>query len=73
MGCVYDIMMTNWVRPECYERELSEAYFNYANWTFYRDSEGTQVIPQEEIREGRYVDYYVHVSPGGSFWQSHQH
>lgn len=63
-GCVYDVMMTAWVRPECYDKELSDAYFyrDSANWTFFRDPAGTNVLPHEELFKGHYTEYWVQVS-----------
>ncbi|KAF2206595.1 hypothetical protein CERZMDRAFT_10023, partial [Cercospora zeae-maydis SCOH1-5] len=60
-GCVYDVMMTAWMKPECYDKELSDSFFyrDSGNWTFYHDPEGTKVMPHEELFQGRYTEYWV--------------
>ncbi|CAK1356551.1 hypothetical protein CB0940_12145 [Cercospora beticola] len=60
-GCVYDVMMTAWLKPQCYDKELSDSFFyrDSANWTFYRDPEGKDVMPHEELFQGRYEEYWV--------------
>ncbi|PVH94002.1 hypothetical protein DM02DRAFT_509826, partial [Periconia macrospinosa] len=60
-GCVYDVMMTAWMKPECYDKELSDYFFyrDSGNWTFYLDPEGTIVLPHEALFRGEYTEYWV--------------
>ncbi|KXT16705.1 hypothetical protein AC579_5266 [Pseudocercospora musae] len=60
-GCVYDVMMTAWMKPQCYDKELSDAYFHRdsGNWTFYHDPAGKDVMPHDELLRGRYTEYWV--------------
>ncbi|EME84579.1 uncharacterized protein MYCFIDRAFT_173540 [Pseudocercospora fijiensis CIRAD86] len=70
-GCVYDVMMTAWMKPQCYDKELSDAFFyrDSGNWTFYHDSAGKDVMPHDELFRGRYTEYWVQV--GGTYHFSH--
>ncbi|KAH8691050.1 hypothetical protein GQ44DRAFT_720124 [Phaeosphaeriaceae sp. PMI808] len=58
-GCVFDVMAGAWVRAECKEKALSDEYFADGNWTFYRDPEGSQLLPHEELLSGRVPIYYT--------------
>ncbi|EME84578.1 uncharacterized protein MYCFIDRAFT_173539 [Pseudocercospora fijiensis CIRAD86] len=75
LGCVFDVMATDWVRAECKHKELSDVLFAQGNWTFYRDAEATQIIPHEELLKGRISPYYTkgayHFSHCAYVWHKH--
>lgn len=66
-GCVFDLMMTAWLHPQCYDKELSDQYLRENNWTFYREREAINVISEKEARLGNYYAIYTH----GSFHYQH--
>lgn len=58
-GCVFDLMMSGWLHPACYDRDLSDTFLRENNWTFYREREAINVIPEEEARLGEYQTIFV--------------
>ncbi|KIN09129.1 hypothetical protein OIDMADRAFT_74572, partial [Oidiodendron maius Zn] len=66
-GCVFDLMMSGWVHPPCYDQELSDQFLRDNNFTFYRDREGLIVLPEVEARLGNYKVIYTH----GTFHYQH--
>ncbi|CZR52521.1 uncharacterized protein PAC_02398 [Phialocephala subalpina] len=71
-GCVFDLMMSGWVHPPCYDKELSDKFLSENNWTFYREREAINVIPEEEARLGNYKQIYTlgnfHYQHCGYIW-----
>ena len=59
-GCVYDVMMQDWVPEPCYDAVLTERYLAEGNWTWYADGDGNTTISDEEMRKGEH----------GSAWMS---
>jgi len=53
-GCVYDVMMQDWVPVPCYDSDLTEKYLAEGNWTWYGDGEGKTIISDEEMRKGEH-------------------
>jgi len=53
-GCVYDVMMQDWVPEPCYDGVLTERYLAEGNWTWYGDGEGKTTISDEEMRKGEH-------------------
>jgi hypothetical protein len=59
-GCVYDVMMQDWVPVPCYDAVLTEKYLAEGNWTWYGDGDGTTTISNEQMAKGEH----------GSAWMS---
>ncbi len=53
-GCVYDVMMQDWVPEPCYDSVLTERYLAQGNWTWYADGAGETTISDEEMRKGEH-------------------
>lgn len=53
-GCVYDVMMQDWVPEPCYDSVLTEKYLAEGNWTWYGDGDGNTTIPDEVMRKGEH-------------------
>ncbi|RVX73827.1 hypothetical protein B0A52_02717 [Exophiala mesophila] len=52
-GCVYDVMMQDWVPEPCYDSLLTEKYLAKGNYTWYSDMEG-HTMTDEEMRKGEH-------------------
>ncbi|KAF7896580.1 hypothetical protein EAF00_006594 [Botryotinia globosa] len=66
-GCVFDLMMSGWVHPPCYDQELSDEFLWVNNFTFYREREGINIMTEAEARLGNYEVIYSH----GTFHYQH--
>jgi len=53
-GCVYDVMMQDWVPEPCYDAVLTEKYLAEGNWTWYGDGDGNSTISNEEMAKGEH-------------------
>lgn len=53
-GCVYDVMMQDWVPEPCYDSVLTEKYLAEGNWTWYGDGDGNTTISDEQMRKGEH-------------------
>lgn len=53
-GCVYDVMMQDWVPEPCYDGVLTEKYLAEGNWTWYGDGNGNTTISDEVMRRGEH-------------------
>jgi len=53
-GCVYDVMMQDWVPVPCYDAVLTEKYLAEGNWTWYGAGDGSVIIPDEEMAKGEH-------------------
>ncbi|EXJ66917.1 uncharacterized protein A1O5_10112 [Cladophialophora psammophila CBS 110553] len=58
-GCVYDVMMQDWVPEPCYDSILTERYLAQGNWTWYADGDGKIIISDEEMRKGEHGDAWM--------------
>lgn len=58
-GCVFDVMMQDWMPSACYDRALSERYLATGNWTWWADAEATKSIPLEDMRKGEHPVIFV--------------
>ncbi len=58
-GCVYDVMMTGWVKKDCFNKELSDRYLLEGGFRFYSDSEGMQEIPLDVMRLGEHTHMWT--------------
>jgi hypothetical protein len=52
-GCVFDVMMQDWVPEPCYDPALTERYLLVGNYTWYADPEG-HILSDEEMRKGEH-------------------
>ncbi|EXJ84432.1 hypothetical protein A1O3_05100 [Capronia epimyces CBS 606.96] len=61
-GCVYDVMMQDWVPEPCYDSVLTEKYLAEGNWTWYADGEGKTTLSDEEMRKGEHGGAWMSTS-----------
>lgn len=61
-GCVYDVMMQDWVPEPCYDAPLTEKYLAEGNWTWYGDGEGKTIISDEQMAKGEHGVAWMAVS-----------
>ncbi|OQV04045.1 hypothetical protein CLAIMM_08994 [Cladophialophora immunda] len=66
-GCVYDVMMQDWVPEPCYDAVLTERYLAQGNWTWYADAEGKVILSDEEMRKGEHGSAWM----SSSYHQAH--
>ncbi|CZT46495.1 uncharacterized protein RSE6_06928 [Rhynchosporium secalis] len=66
-GCIFDLMMSGWTHPPCYDQELSDQFLRENNFAFFRDREGTQQVTEAEARLGNYKFIYTN----GTFHYQH--
>ncbi|EFQ36714.1 uncharacterized protein GLRG_11862, partial [Colletotrichum graminicola M1.001] len=59
-GCIYDLMMSAWVSPQCHNQKLYLQYVSNINNTFYLDRQHKSVVPWDDVLSGRY--------PPGGLW-----
>lgn len=57
-GCVYDVMMQDWVPEPCFDEVLTERYLAEGNYTWYADSDGN-VMSDEEMRKGEHHEAWM--------------
>lgn len=53
-GCVYDVMMQDWVPEPCYDGPLTEKYLKQGNYTWYGDGQGETTISDELMAKGEH-------------------
>lgn len=53
-GCVYDVMMQDWVPEPCYDAVLTEKYLKEGNYTWYADGQGETTISDEVMALGEH-------------------
>ncbi|TLD09573.1 hypothetical protein PspLS_11848 [Pyricularia sp. CBS 133598] len=74
-GCRFETHNFAWTPPECYDEELNKIW-DSKPWGYARDSEGTQLIPREEVQKGdlkwAYVTLGQHLSHCVLIWQKYQ-
>lgn len=58
-GCIFDVMMTGWVKLDCYNRELSEEYLLEGDFEFFSDQEGTKEIHLDVLRLGEHTHMWT--------------
>lgn len=61
-GCVYDVMMQDWVPEPCYDAVLTERYLAQGNWTWYANAEGTKILSNEEMAKGEHGQAWMSTS-----------
>lgn len=61
-GCVYDVMMQDWVPEPCYDSVLTEKYLAQGNWTWYADGEGKTTMTDEQMRKGEHGEAWMSTS-----------
>src|SRR5947207_3024415 len=59
LGCVYDVMMQDWMSAECYDSVLTEKYLANNNWTWWADSNAERAMSNEEVALGEHDVVYV--------------
>lgn len=72
-GCHFDIMLSTWVHKDCFDEEMMERYVIDGKYTWYRDSEMLEPIPNEELRRGDHHTAYTsaqqHNAHCGYMWE----
>lgn len=60
-GCVFDAMSWIWVRPECYDAELVEDFFENTNYTWHTEPKlkPETKVPMEVVRRGDHPKLFV--------------
>lgn len=58
-GCVFDVMMQDWMPRECYDEALSERFLAKGNWTWWADPQATRAMSMEEMKRGEHRVVYV--------------
>lgn len=58
-GCIFDVMMTGWVKEDCYNSALSEQYLLEGGYKFFSDQEETKEIPMDVIRLGEHTNMWT--------------
>jgi hypothetical protein len=58
--CVFDIMLSSWVPPACYDKELSDSIIAANNFTYWTSNAGGQEVSEEEVRKGEFDILYTH-------------
>jgi len=58
-GCIFDVMMTGWVKEDCYNKALSEQYLLEGKFQFFSDAEATKEIPMDIIRLGEHTSMWT--------------
>ena len=53
-GCIYDVMMQDWVPKPCYDEKLTQEYLKKGNWTWYADGQGERIMSDEEMALGEH-------------------
>lgn len=73
LGCVLDLLAMSWVRPACYDKELTEEFLNIRNWTWTTDPWGKHPISRFDVLNGDweyvYVDHWYHVTHCAFLWR----
>ena len=60
-GCIFDLMLSTWLHPECYRKDHSSATLRTANVSFFLDEEST--IPFAGARSGDWPLHYIWTEP----------
>ncbi|KAK3180012.1 hypothetical protein K4F52_008590 [Lecanicillium sp. MT-2017a] len=72
-GCRFDLMLSSWVHEDCFDEKLMERYLLVGNYTWYRDYDLLEPIPDEEIRRGdhhiSYSSAQQHNAHCGYMWE----
>ncbi|EME44321.1 hypothetical protein DOTSEDRAFT_97020, partial [Dothistroma septosporum NZE10] len=50
-GCIFDVMMDEWLPLSCYDRDLTEEFRSIKDWPFYSDANQTQRLTEEELSQ----------------------
>ena len=61
-GCVFDVMMQDWVPEPCYDSVLTERYLAEGNYTWYADGQGETTLSDEEMRKGEHGGAWMSTS-----------
>ncbi|PYH67941.1 uncharacterized protein BO88DRAFT_464744 [Aspergillus vadensis CBS 113365] len=73
LGCVLDLLAMSWVRPACYDKELTEEFLAVRNWTWTTDPWGKHHLSKSEVLNGDweyvYVDHWYHVTHCAFMWR----
>lgn len=56
-GCLYDLMLSSWLHPACFQPELYAQYREWMGWrnvTFWREREMVSEVPYDEAESGEH-------------------
>lgn len=56
-GCIFDVMLTAWLHPECYSHEHFSDAYQKSNLTFFLDSKMT--IPFPDAHTGNWPQHHI--------------
>jgi hypothetical protein len=51
-GCKFDVMLSAWLPPPCYDEELMENTLAVENFSWFYDKEFTKPVSEEQVRAG---------------------
>jgi hypothetical protein len=64
-GCIFDLLTMSWLAPECYDKDLSEAFLEVASEPFFYDMEATRPIKDyvelSEVTQTVYTTRKYHI------------
>ena len=60
-GCIFDLMLSTWLRPKCYSQNHSTTALGAANMSFFLDEELT--IPFHGASSGDWPQHYIWTQP----------
>jgi hypothetical protein len=66
-GCVFDVMMQDWVPEPCYDSLLTERYLAEGNYTWWTDGNGNETMTDEVMRKGEHGSAWM----ASSYHQAH--
>jgi hypothetical protein len=58
-GCIFDVMMQDWVPAPCYDDALTQRYLKEGNWTWYRSGDANDTMTDEEMALGEHGDAWM--------------
>lgn len=61
-NCNFSVMQYAWIPSICYDPELEGSFEHFSDWKWYKDSEGTMLLSENEVRSGRLQDAYPPLS-----------
>jgi hypothetical protein len=60
LGCVFDVLLSSWVHPDCHDPEFMESYVTKVKFPWFRYKNMTDPVQEAEVRLGEYKTLYCH-------------
>jgi len=58
-GCVFDLMLSQWIHELCYDAEMSDGYLLSGHHQYYLYGNWTGELSEAEVRRGEYTEIWV--------------